>query len=424
MVSLVRAKKVFIVVLALFFVGISFGADWPQWRGIDRDGQSAETGLLKKWPDGGPKLRWFTEGLGEGHSSISVCNGMIYTTGNKGDKGKKSKVEYITAMDLKGTIKWQKPYGKAWNKSYPEARSCPTINDGMAYVVTGKGVASCFDAKTGEKKWTRDVFTEYEGEYSPWGIGKSPLVVDDKVICTPGGAKATMVALDKKTGKVVWASKSIDDKASYCSPILVERGGKKIIVELVAKHIIGVDAASGDILWNFDCKEYQPKPRGINCVSPIYHDGGIYITSGYDMGSIKLGLSADGSSVEKLWTNIDMDTHKGGVVLIDGHIYGTSWDGNSKGTWQCVDWKTGKTIYDTKWGTMGQVITADGMLYCYEQKSGKLGLVKATPDGFDVVSSFEIPHGEGIHWAHPAISDGVLYVRHNDVLMAYAIKAE
>jgi len=423
MVSLARVKKVFVVVLGLFFVGISFGADWPQWRGIDRGGQSAETGLLKKWPDGGPKLKWFTDGIGEGHSSMSVCDGTIYTTGNKG--GKKSKVEYITAMDLEGNIKWQKPYGKAWKKSFPAARSCPTIDDGMAYVVSGRGVASCFDAKTGEKKWTRDAFTQYEGQYGHWGIAESPLVVEGKVICTPGGKKATMVALDKKTGEVVWASKSIGDKPSYCSPILVERGGKKIIVEILANHIIGVDAAKGDILWSYDIREYQgPKPKGISCVSPIYHDGGIYVTSGYDMGSIKLELSADGGSVEKRWVNMDMDTHKGGVVLVDGYIYGTSWDGNSKGNWQCVDWKTGKTIYDTKWGTMGQIISAEGMLYCYEQKSGKLGLAKATSDGFDVVSSFEIPKGEGIHWAHPAISDGVLYVRHNDVLMAYAIKAK
>lgn len=285
MKSGIFGKSLFFVFLVLFFAGISFGSDWPQWRGINRGGQSAETGLLKKWPDDGPKLKWFTEGIGEGHSSVSVCNGTIYTTGNK------EKIEHITAMDLDGNIKWQKPYGPAWNRSHPPARSCPTINGGMAYVVTGKGVASCFDAKSGEKKWTTDAFTQYEGQYGHWGIADSPLVVDDKVICTPGGEKATMVALDKKTGEVVWASKSIGDKPSYCSPILVERGGKKIIVEIIAKHIIGVDAANGDILWSYDIKEYQgPKPKGISCVSPIYHDGGIYVTSGYGMGSIKLVL--------------------------------------------------------------------------------------------------------------------------------------
>jgi outer membrane protein assembly factor BamB len=204
----------------------------------------------------------------------------------------------------------------------------------------------------------------------------------------------------------------------------VERGGKKIIVEILAGHIIGVDAANGDILWSFDCKEYQPKVNGINCISPIYYEGEIYVTSGYNMGSIKLGLSADGDSVKKEWVNMDIDTHVGGVVLVDGHIYGTNWDGNRNGNWVCVDWKSGKTMYDTKWGNKGQIITAGGMLYCYEEKSGNFGLAKATPDGFDVISSFKIPKGEGIHWAHPAISDGVLYVRHNDVLMAYDIKAE
>ena len=411
-------RNLVIVLLTVFCVNV-FGADWPQWRGEGRTGVSDEVGLLKKWPESGPKLLWVNDKIGEGYSSVSVSDGTIYITGSK------EKVEHLTALDLKGNIKWQKPYGKAWKKDFSGARTTATIDEGFAFVVSGMGEASCFDVKTGEKKWTTEFFARYEGDHRGWGIGISPLVVDGKVICTPGGDKTTMVALDKKTGKVVWESKSVGGKTSYCSPISVERGGKKIIVEITAKYIIGVDAANGDILWSYDIKEYQGrKPKGVSCVTPIYHEGQIYITSGYNMGSIKLGLSDDGKSVEKVWTNKDLDTHIGGVVLVDGYIYGASWDGNRDGNWVCVDWKTGETKYDTKWGNKGQIIYADGMLYCYEEKSGNLGLTKATPEGFEIVSSFTITHGEDVHWMHPAISDGVMYVRHAEFLMAYDVKAK
>lgn len=415
-------RALVIIMLSVFCID-SFAADWPQWRGDGRRGVSDETGLLKKWPDGGPKLLWFAEGIGEGNSSMSIADGTIYVTGNKG-KGK-NEVEYLSAFDLKGKLKWQEPYGKPWVRSYSPARTTATIENGNAYVINGTGAMSCFDIKDGNEKWTVDVSEKYDGQYGPWGIAESPLVVDDKVICTPGGKKATMVALDKMTGKVIWASKSIDDKPAYCSPIVVERGGKKIIITIIAKHILGVNAADGEILWTYDCANYQPKQKGINTATPLYYDGGIYVTSGYDMGSIKLKLAADGMSVEKEWVNMDLDTHVGGVVLVDGYIYGASWHNNGMGNWICVDWETGKTMYDTEWHNKGQVIAADGMLYCYDEnkkEGGNMGLVKSGSKAFDVVSEFKIDKGEGIHWAHPAISDGVLYVRHGEVLMAYDIK--
>jgi outer membrane protein assembly factor BamB len=411
------------VFLLTVFCVSSFGADWPQWRGEYRCGVSGEKGLLKKWPDGGPKLLWTAEGIGEGHSSMSIADGTIYVTGNKGEK--KNAIEYLSAFDLKGELKWQKPYGKPWRRSHPPARTTASIENGNAYVINGTGVISCFDIKDGNKKWTVDVSTKYDGQYGPWGIAESPLIVDDKVICTPGGKKATMVALDKKTGEVVWASKSIGDKPAYCSPIMVERGGIKVIVTILAKHIIGVNAADGEILWSYECSEYQPKVKGISTVTPLYHDGGIYVTSGYNMGSVKLNLSADGKSVKKAWFNMDLDVHVGGVVLVDGYIYGANWHNNRMGNWVCVDWKTGKTMYDTEWHCKGQIIAAEGMLYCYDEhksKGGNFGLVKAGPKGFDVVSEFKIEKGKGVHWAHPAISDGVLYVRHENFLMAYDIK--
>lgn len=410
-----------ISVLLLVFCVSSFGADWPQWRGADRDGISPERGLLKKWPEGGPKMLWAVDGMGEGNSSMSIADGMIYLTGNK------DKVEHLTAIDLKGNIKWQKPYGDAWNRSFPASRTTPTIDGDRLYVTTGKGVVNCLSRKDGKILWSVDAFNMFEGKYGNWGIADSPLIVDNKVICTPGGAKATMAALDKMTGKVVWSSKSIGDKSAYCSPIMFERGGLKIIAEILSDHIIGVNAADGEILWTYACKNYQPKVKGINPNSPVYHDGGLYVTSGYNMGSIKLNISKDGRTIKKAWENHDLDVHLGGVVLVDGYLYGANWHSNAMGNWICVDWKTGETVYDTEWHNKGQIIAADGMLYCYDEhksRGGNVGLVKASPKGFDVVSEFKIEKGNGVHWAHPAISDGVLYVRHEDFLMAFDIKAK
>jgi len=388
--------RVSMIVLSMFFCVNSFGADWAQWRGDGRKGVSSETGLLKKWPASGPNLLWTADDVGEGNSSMSIADGMIYITGNK------DKVEYLTALDLKGNIKWQKPYGKAWKKSYSPARTTATIDNGNAYVINGMGVMSCFDIKDGNKKWIVDVSTKYDGQYGSWGIAESPLIVDDKVICTPGGKKATMVALDKMTGEVVWASKPVivksddpdkpdkQDKPAYCSPIAIDRGGMKVIISVLAKHIIGVNAVNGDILWTYDCDAYQKKVKGINTNTPLYHDGGIYVTSGYDMGSIKLNLATDGKSVQKAWVSTDLDVHHGGVVLLDGYIYGSNWHSNKMGNWLCVDWKTGKTKYDTEWHNKGQIISAEGMLYCYDEdkKGGNFGLAKASPKGFNVISEF------------------------------------
>ena len=409
-------KRVFVLVI---FVAVSFAyaADWPQWRGVNRDGKSVETGLLKEWPADGPKLLWFTEGIGAGYASVAVCDGTIYTTGNK------EKIEYITAMDLKGNIKWQKPYGNKWKGSYSPARSCPTINDGMAYVVSGNGVIACFDIKSGEKKWSKEPIIEKK-QTGRWGVAESPLVFDDKVIRTPCSLETTMIAFDKKTGKEIWKTKSLGDKAAYCSPILIEKGGNKIIVISVYKNLIGVDAEKGDILWQYDLQQHHERIKGVFPNTPIYHDGSIFANGGYNTGGVKVDLSADGTKITKAWFTKELDTHHGGVVLVDGYLYGSNWHSNKMGNWLCVDWKTGKTVFDTEWENKGPIIAADGMLYCYDEKGGNFGIAKATPDGFDIVSSFAITKGEDEHWMHPAISDGVLYVRHGDVLMAYDIKAK
>ncbi|KKM03073.1 hypothetical protein LCGC14_1778060, partial [marine sediment metagenome] len=261
--------------------------------------------------------------------------------------------------------------------------------------------------------------------YGRYGIAESPLIVEDLVICTPGGDTAMMVALDKKTGQTVWKTKSIGEGSSYCSPILVKRGNRNLIITMTDHSIIGVDAANGEILWQYDCKLYQVKPRAINPNTPIYKDGYIYVTSGYDKGGAKLKLSEDGSTVlRQEWKDSTLDCHHGGVVLVDGYIYGTNWRGNPAGNWVCLDWATGNVMYETEWIGKGSITYADGMLYCYEEKQGTVGLVKATPEKFELISSFKVPKGTGEHWAHPVICDGRMYIRHGDALMAYDIRTK
>ena len=421
--SRVVVQRLALIITLCLFGTVSFvnveAADYPQWRGPDRDGVLKETGLLKEWPDGGPELLWSAQDLGKGFSSPSIANGVIYVTGMV------DKVESLSALDIDGNLKWTKEYGKAYTESYPDARTTPTIDGDSVYVISGSGEVVCFDAASGDIKWSVAAFDKFEGKHGSWGTAESPLVVDNKVIYTPCGEKTTVVALDKETGETIWASESINDQSGYVSPLLIERGGLRLIITVTGDYIIGVNVESGKIEWQVNYRELPPPDGGndINIPTPLYHDGRIFVTSGYNHTGIMLDLSADGTEATVAWMNQDLDTHHGGVVLVDGYIYGANWLNNRKGNWVCVDWDSGETMYEKEWLCKGSIISAEGMLYCYEEKGGTLGLVKVSPEDFTVVSSFKIEQGKAQHWAHPVINDGILYMRHGNVLMAYNIKA-
>ncbi|HIJ70010.1 MAG TPA: PQQ-binding-like beta-propeller repeat protein [Planctomycetes bacterium] len=391
--------------------------NWAQWRGPYRDGKSTETGLLKSWLEGGPELLWSVDNLGEGFSTVSVANGLIYITGRKGKDG------VLTAIDMKGNIKWQKPYGPEWTKSHSGARSTPAVDEDSIYIMTGTGTAACLDARTGDVKWKEDLQEKYSGKVPRWGYAESLLVVGDKLICTPGGEKASIVALDKKTGQTVWVTENLTEASAFCSPILVKRGSREIVVTMLADSVAGIDAGTGEVLWKDKYEDYQQEARPNNPITPLYYDGAVYTTSGYDDGGAMLALSADGTKVTRKWVDTTLDTHHGGVVLVDGYIYGSNWKTNRYGDWVCLDWNTGKVMYETRWlGSKGSIAYADGMLYCYEEDKGTVALVRASPEGFDIVSSFTVTKGTDEHWAHPVICDGRLYIRHGETLLAYNVK--
>ena len=407
----------FLVSIFIFStMALIFADDWPQFRGTNRDGISEETGLLKSWPEGGPTMLWSFEGIGTGWGSTSIANGIVYVVGSI------DKIETVTAIDLNGKKIWQTPVGDRWSKSFPDTRTTPTVDGNYLYINTGLGNVACLELKSGKIKWQVQTVEKFKGEYDRWGIAEAPLIVDKMVIATPGGPDASIVALDKTNGNTIWTSKGLSDKGSYCSPILVKRGSKKIIVSMLENHFVGIDAANGNLLWKDVFKEYQ-EGKEINPVSPVYRDGNIYTTSGYDDGGAMYELSADGLSITRKWVDPTLDVHIGGVVVLDGTIYGSSWEGNRDGSWIALDWNTGKVNYEQKWINKGEIIYADGKLYLYEEKSGTVALANPNPKKFDIVSSFQAPLGEGQHWAHPAISDGRLYIRHGDAIMVYDIKS-
>jgi outer membrane protein assembly factor BamB len=394
----------------------SDGSEWAQWQGPQRDNISVETGLSKKWPSNGPRMRWSAEGIGHGYATVSIADGRIYTTGMKEDAG------LLTCIDIDGKQLWQADYGPEWKRSHPGTRCTPTVNDGRVYVVSGTGQVACFNAEDGEKIWLVDVFGQFEGQYPKWGYAESPLVINGKVIVTVGGKKALFAALDEKDGSVVWTTPANGDASAFCSPIAFEWAGKTVIVNMTAGHIMGIDETTGDVLFSYPVSNYiTGEIRGTHPNTPIVQDGKIFVSSGYDMGSTQIKLSANGDSVEKVWENLQFDNHHGGIVLIGGKLYGANWQSNTSGKWTCVDWQTGKMMYEQEWGSKGSLTFAEGMLYCYEEKDGNLALVKATPDGFNLISSFQITLGEKEHWAHPVICGKRLYIRHGDVLMAFDI---
>lgn len=400
-------------------------ADWPQFRGPSRDGISPETGLLKTWPEGGPAHLWSVDGIGGGFSSASVTGNRIYVT------GRKDTLDWLSALELDGTLLWQIPYGRSCRRTFPDSRCTPTVDEDRVYVISGGGEVVCVDAKTGRIQWSVPAHEKFHGRYWDWEIAESPLIVDDKIIYTPGGHQTTMVALDKRSGETVWQTKSLHDSVAYVSPRLIRHHRKDIIISVTCNYLFGVDARYGRILWHHDYAGLHNETSiafwdggpFTNTNTPLYRDGRIYITSGYDHVGAMFDLLQDGSEVRLKWIDETLDVHHGGVILKDGYIYGANWINNSRGNWCCIEWETGRTMYEHEWNkTKGSIIAADDMLYCYDEMRGNIALVRATPEKFDIVGTFQVKEGRGPHWAHPAIANGRLYVRHGDVLQSYDIK--
>ncbi len=403
-----------VVMVVSVCCGTVQAGDWPQFRGPDRDGKAAAgPSLLKAWPEAGPRQLWAYEQLGTGFASVSIADGRVYTTGLEGESG------MLYAFDLAGKLLWKVSYGPDWSKSYKGTRTTPTVHKGKIYLMSAFGKAVCLDARTGGEIWSVDTMATFGARNLTWGITESPLVLDDKAIFTPGGPEAGVVALDPATGKTIWVCRDVNDVSGYCSPILVNRGGRDIIAQLTGSAFIGIEAGSGKLLWN-QKRTTQPA-HNIQAVSPVYADGRFYVTTGYggERGEM-YSLSADGAQVTSQWRDAELDSQVGGVVLLDGNIFGAA-DRNNKGSWICMSLATGEVAAKIPAVGKGSVIHADGMLYGVGEK-GEAALVVPDPADFRMVSSFKLPAGgDGPFRAHPAIADGRLYIRHDTRLFVYDI---
>ena len=392
------------------------------FRGPLRDGHFPETGLLKQWPAGGPQKVWECLEVGKGYSSATVVGDRVYTTGLTEDE----KQEAFVALELgTGKLLYKIPYGNPWKDSYPESRTTPTIHNGKAFVISGAGDVVCLDCADGHIIWKVDGTATYKSTTGNWGTAECPLVYDGKVVYTPGGDITTIVALDENTGKEVWRSPSLKDKRAYVTPIMIEWKGKRQIVCSTIMNVFGADPNTGEIMWTFNGWGGTGRWENIPPNSCLFKDGKLFFSQGYDIGGYMLQLADDLRSVTQVWKTDELDTHHGGYVLVDGVIYGSNWKNNTSGNWCAIDWNTGKTLYSEAWEGgkgKGSIVYADGLLYCYDERRGTIGIV--VPDGktFKTVSEVRVDKGSGPFWPHLTIHDGIMYARHGEALIAYKIK--
>ncbi len=408
-----------LIFISFFFLTNTNAQETSGWRPENRTGVSSETGLLKVWPENGPELVWETLELGKGNSSPSFGNNKIYITGTDNNN------DILYALDMNGTITWQKVMGRAWEGSYPHSRATPTVEGNRVYTCSGLGDLACFDGNSGEIIWSYQGSEENKGTYGKWGIAESLVVDGEKIYFTPGGPETNTIALNKNTGAIIWKSESLDDEPGYVSPILREYAGKKMLINVSLDHVYGVDVTNGKILWKVAHANAREGRENILCVTPLFSDGKVYVTGGYDIGGYQVKIAGDGNSAEVVWSDDVLDVHHGGIVLVDGYIYGSNWLNNANGNWCSINWETGKKMWEEHWQCKGSVIAAEGMLYIYDEKRGNIGLAEATPEKFNLISSFQITQGDaGPYWAHPVIHNGILYLRHNNAFMAYDIKSD
>ncbi len=402
------------------FVGLSIAAraakagepEWPQFHGPRRDNKSSETGLLKEWPAGGPKLVWTAKGIGSGYSSVAVARGLIYTTGNIGED------TVISALALDGSPVWKAKNGPAYKRSYPGTRSTPTVDGDRLYHENADGDVVCLNAKTGKEIWSVNILAKFGGRNITWGLAESPLVDGEKLIVVPGGEKIGIVALDVLTGEALWTCEGTRDKPGYASAIVFEHGGIRQLATLLSNSVVGVDVETGKLLWQIDHEAYAEE----TITMPIFFRGHV-IVSTLTAGTRSLALSVQEGKVSgrEAWRNERLDNQHGGILELEGYLYGCSSRG-TPGPWMCLDAKTGEMLWGHRGIGRSSMTYADGHLYALSE-DGAVALVRPSPRGFELVSEFRIPKGgEGPTWAHPVVCGGRLYLRHDDFLYCYDIR--
>jgi outer membrane protein assembly factor BamB len=402
------------LVFTLGTSGIAFQnqtTDWPQWQGPDRTGLSKETGLLKQWPANGPPLVWSATNLGVGYGSIAVKDDRIFL---QGSNGRQSLLFSLRRAD--GKTVWSKALGSSgFNDRGSGPRGTPTVDGDRLYVLTENGDLHCLKAQDAASVWQRNILADFGGRNIPWLISESPLVDGNDVIVTPGGRNAGIVALDKMTGKTIWASKELSDEAGYASPVVADVQGVRTVMTLTSRAGVGVRESDGKLMWR-----YQQVANGTaNITTPIYFDSKVFYTSAYGTGGALLGLTAQDGSVnaKEIYFTREMQNHHGGVLLVNGYLYGFN---NSILT--CLEFATGKMMWRDRSVGKGSLTYADGDLYI-QSEDNVVGLAEASPAGYKEHGRFHIADQGLPSWAHPVVSGGRLHIRNQGTLASYDIHA-
>jgi outer membrane protein assembly factor BamB len=385
--------------------------EWPQWRGPDRSGVSSETGLAMSWPSSGPPAAWTISNLGEGYGSLAVRGDRVYV---QGVLGRDSAVFCLDRRNGKNV--WTTALaGRMEQDRGSGPRGTPTLDGDRLYSLAENGELACLRALDGVKVWRRNILQDFQGRNPNWLLSESPLVDGDHVIVTPGGPNAGIVALDKTSGKTVWASRELSDNAAYSSLIVADAGGVRTIMGLTAQAGVGVRAADGKLMWRYE----RVANRTANIATPVFHDNKVFYTSDYGTGCALLGLTPQNVVVkaDEIYFNRDMQNHHGGVIFYDGYLYGYS-----SQILTCMEFATGRVAWKDRSVGKGCLTCAGGNLYVLSENN-VAGLAEATPQGYREKGRFQIPDQGWPSWAHPVVCGGQLYLRNQGWLACYEIKA-
>lgn len=408
-----------------------FAADWPQWRGPQRDGICNDKELLQQWPEDGPALLWKSGDLGRGYSAPIFVGDRIFLAGDVGEE------LHIFALDRSGKLLWKAQNGRSWKHPYPGARSSCAYSEGRIYHLNAHGRVVCLEAETGRELWSVNLLDRFGGKVIHWGFSECLLVDGPRLIVTPGGTKALMAALDKKTGETVWASEPLllgatddpahqrlaepageADNASYASPILFQLGDRRMLVNCSLRHAFGVDADTGKLLWT---RPLVTRYSVIAATPVLVGRDSVFVTAPDGEGGTLYRLHNEGTGVrvETVWKT-DLDTCQGGLVYVDGTLFGSRY--RARKEWAGLDARTGAVRHTLKDFAKGSVLHADGRLYCLSEE-GEVALLKPVPDGFDVAGRFRlVPDRKSDAWTHPVIVDGRLYLRYQETLYCYDVR--
>jgi outer membrane protein assembly factor BamB len=420
-----------VAALAVIVAGpLAFAADWPQWRGPNRDAISPETGLLRKWPAGGPMLAWTSRDAGRGFGAPAVVGDRIYVLGAPGE----DLVEQVIALGPDGRRLWMAPIARAYdfrgNVWSLGPNSAPSVAGKSIYALGSQGVLVCVE-DNGKERWRRDLVKELHGQVNPvtgsdlgWGFSWSPLVVGNRVVIAPGGENGLLAALDAATGSVVWRTKSIVDDCTYSSPVVADIDGVPQIVYAAQNKVYGVSLDDGSPLWSYEKKRQAEE---IFAATPIVHDGRV-LTSGSAAGSELWRVTKSGSTftAEPVWSGKQLANLHGGLVLLGGHVYAS----DEKRAWKCIDFANGKVAWESTRPGVGSLLAADGRLYCVSQDGGTVELIEASPDVMKLNGQFTLPERSRLRrpsaglWTHPVLADGRLLVRDQEILFCYVVKGQ